>query len=192
LNQNVDDAGSHKSKNKSIVLKLLGVAVFMFGFGYALVPLYNVMCKQLGINGKTDLSVRYEPNTASIDKNRTITLELLANNNENLKWEFHPNIRKLKFHPGEMERISFYAKNKSDHTMTVQAIPSITPGVAAKYLKKTECFCFTQQTMKSQEEMDMPILFHIDPDLPKDIRTITLSYTLFDVTERFSKKRNKT
>ena len=162
----------------------------MFGFGYALVPLYNVMCKQLGINGKTAGKVVYDAASGYVDKQRVITLELLATNNDGLHWQFHPVQHKLRFHPGEQERIAFFAKNEDDHTMVVQAIPSVTPGEAARYLKKTECFCFTQQTLKSHESMQMPIVFHIDPDLPKHITTVTLSYTLFDVTERYKEKAN--
>lgn len=184
----MEQQAGHAKHKKTLVI-LLSITVFMFGFGYALVPLYNVMCKTLGINGKTGGAVSYQG--GYIDKNRTITIEFLANNNENLPWEFHPNTRKIKFHPGEMEHVSFYAKNNSQKAMTVQAIPSVTPGIAAKYLKKTECFCFTQQTLTSKETMDMPILFHIDPDLPKYVRTITLSYTLFDVTDRYRKTSKK-
>lgn len=178
-----------QAKHKKLLMILLGFTVFMFGFGYALVPLYNVMCKALGINGKTGGAVSYQ--AGYVDKNRTVTIEFLANNNENLPWAFYPKTRKIKFHPGEMEHVAFYAKNNSSKAMTVQAIPSVTPGIAAKYLKKTECFCFTQQTLQSKESMDMPILFHIDPDLPKNVRTITLSYTLFDVTGRYQGTSNK-
>ena len=171
-----------EKKNKRLLIKLLGVAVGMFGFGYALVPLYNVMCKAFGINGKTGGAVSGE--VTAIDKSRQITVQFIANNNEALPWQFHPNIKHIEFHPGEFAKVSYFAQNDSDHVMTVQAIPSVTPGLAAKYLKKTECFCFTQQTLKPHEKMDMPLLFHIDPELPNNIQTVTLSYTLFDVTHR--------
>lgn len=171
------------------LLAILGVIVIaMFGFGYALVPIYNVMCKQFGINGKTGGAVSYDPAVGYVDKDRTVTVQFLATNNEGLHWLFHPNVQKLKFHPGEQQRLQYFARNEDDHTMIVQAIPSVTPGIAAQYLKKTECFCFTQQTLKSHQQMNMPIVFHIDPSLPKSITTITLSYTLFDVTERVKKR----
>jgi len=93
-------------------------------------------------------------------------------------------IKKIKIHPGEVAKLAFYAENQSDHRMTVQAIPSVTPGIAAKYVKKTECFCFTQQTLNAHEGMNMPLLFHLDRDLPSTVKTLTLSYTLFDVTDR--------
>lgn len=172
------------TKNKKILRILSFIVLFMFGFGYALVPLYNVMCKQLGINGKTGGAVNYDASHAYIDNSRLVTVEFVTNNNETLSWKFHPNITKIKMHPGEMKRVTFYAENVTDHKMVVQAIPSVAPGIAAKYLKKTECFCFTQQTLGSHMHANMPVLFHLDPELPKDIPTVTLSYTLFDVTDR--------
>jgi cytochrome c oxidase assembly protein subunit 11 len=180
--QTLSSDDERRLKNRRLLVKLIFIILGMFAFSYALVPLYNVMCKALGVNGKTGGSTQY--NYVKIDKDRTITIEFIASNNDYLPWAFHPNLKKLRFHPGELKRVSFFAENDSDHEMTVQAIPSVTPGIAAKYLKKTECFCFTQQTLKQHEKMDMPILFHIDPALPKYIHTITLSYTLFDVTGR--------
>lgn len=154
----------------------------MFGFGFALVPLYNVMCKQLGINGKTSGQVAYHAQT--VDKNRNLTVEFVTTMNEDLHWDFHPINRKVRLHPGELKRVAFYAENKTDKTMVVQAIPSVSPSLAAKYLKKTECFCFARQSLKPHEHMEMPVLFHMDTELPKEISTVTLSYTLFDVTAR--------
>ena len=177
-----------QAPKRRLLTLLAAIVVGMFAFGYALVPLYNVLCKQFGINGKTSGQVVYDEKKGYIDESRVVTIEFLATNNENLPWDFHPNKGKLRFHPGESERVAYFAKNNTDHTMIVQAIPSVTPGIAAQYLKKTECFCFTQQSLKSHEQMDMPIVFHIDPDLPKEIKTITLSYTLFDVTDRLMKK----
>lgn len=174
------DNKQKNSSNKKLV-KWLGVFVIgMFGFGYALVPMYNVLCKSLGINGKT--SNETASNSNSIDTSRTITVQFVSTRNADIPWEFKPGIQSIKMHPGENKRITYHAHNLTDKTMTVQAIPSVTPGLTAKYLKKTECFCFTQQTMKGHEEMDWPLLFHIDKDIPKRYRTLTLSYTLFDVT----------
>jgi cytochrome c oxidase assembly protein subunit 11 len=171
-----------RRSSKRLLVKLMVLVLGMFGFGYALVPMYNVLCKQLGINGKTGGAETYDAKTAAIDESRTVTIEFIATNNEQMPWEFRPNQRKLKIHPGEMRQVSFFAENTTNNTMTVQAIPSVTPGIAANYLKKTECFCFKQQTFAAHQKMDMPILFHIDPALPKSIHTITLSYTLFDLT----------
>lgn len=171
--------------NKRLVTLLVVIVIGMFAFGFALVPIYNSLCQALGINGKTNAtSIAYDADNAVIDKSRTITVEFIATNSGGVPWSFHPNTKKLKVHPGEIAKLSFYAENKSDHAMSVQAIPSVTPGIAAKYLKKTECFCFTQQTLNGHEAMDMPLLFHLDKALPSNVRTITLSYTLFDVTGR--------
>ena len=115
---------------------------------------------------------------------REVVVEFVATNHGGVPWEFYPRVAKLKVHPGAITRLAFYAENKSDHSMTVQAIPSVTPGIAAKYLKKTECFCFTRQTLNAHEAMDMPLLFHLDNDLPINIKTITLAYTLFDVSAK--------
>jgi cytochrome c oxidase assembly protein subunit 11 len=168
------------NNNKRLAIILVSVAIGMFGFGYALVPLYNALCKNLGLNGKT--SGESAAPVSAVDETRSITVQFLATNNANIPWKFRPNQKSVELHPGQNVRVSYYAKNESDKTMTVQAIPSVAPGLAAKHLKKTECFCFRQQTMDSQQAMDMPILFHLDRDLPKNIHTVTLSYTLFDVT----------
>ncbi len=172
-------------KNKRLVKILILIVFGMFGFGFALVPLYNTFCNVLGINGKT-AKVAQSASTA-VDKNREVTMEFIANNASAVPWKFRPSVVRVTLHPGEMKRISYYAENYSDHQMVVQAIPSVSPGIAAKYLRKTECFCFTQQTLKSHEAMNMPLLFHLDPALPKEVKTVTLSYTLYDVTKRFKK-----
>lgn len=172
---------AQKNPNKRLFFILLAVVVGMFGFGFALIPVYNVMCKQLGINGKTENKSIAAIKT--IDKSRTITIEFVANANAQLPWDFYPLTTEVKLHPGENVLINFYAKNNSPDRMTVQAIPSVAPGLAANYLKKTECFCFTQQTFGGREGRKMPVLFHIDPDLPKNIHEITLSYTMFDTAK---------
>lgn len=170
------------NKHVQLAIFLSLIALSMFSFGYALVPLYNVLCKNLGFNGKPLNKATAPTQRIEIDTTRTITIQFLTTNNKNIPWDFYPQITTLHIHPGQNTRVMFYAKNKSDHTMTVQAIPSVTPGRAAAYLKKTECFCFAQQTLKSQSELTMPLLFHIDRELPPTIHTVTLSYTLFDVT----------
>ena len=168
-----------------LVVTLTVIVLGMFAFGFALVPIYNSLCQTLGINGKTNnKAIAYDAQNAIIDLNRTIMVEFVATKNGSVPWAFYPKTHKLAVHPGEIARLAFYAENKTNHRMTVQAIPSVTPGIAAKYLKKTECFCFTQQTLNGHEAMDMPLLFHLDADLPANVKTITLAYTLFDVTDR--------
>ncbi len=167
-----------------LVVVLAAIVLGMFGFGFALVPIYNSLCKTLGINGKTNaVAIPYDVSTAKIAK-REVLVEFVATNNAGVPWTFYPKTRKLKVHPGEIAKLEFYAENTTNHSMTVQAIPSVTPGIAAKYLKKTECFCFTQQTLNGHEAMDMPLLFHLDTNLPTNVKTITLAYTLFDVTAK--------
>jgi len=183
MNQVVEKQSSHKS----LVMKLSLMAVFMLGFGFAMVPLYNVLCSALGLNGKTGGAVPLAVQT--VDKSRTITIEFFTTTNDKLPWKFYPIVRELKVHPGKNYRVAFYAENDTDKPMVIQAIPSVAPGYAAKYLKKTECFCFEQQHFKAHESMKMPLLFHIDRDLPKNIRRMTLSYTLFDAG-KFVKKRS--
>lgn len=170
------------TKQQKIISSLVVLVIIMFFFSYALVPIYNVMCKVLGIGGKTNPNA--VANTSVIDKSRTVTVHFLATNNANLPWEFWPNIKKVDLHPGQSIRVSYHAKNLTDHTMTVQAIPSVTPGLAASHLKKTECFCFRQQTLKAKASMDMPIVFHLDNTLPKNMHEVTLSYTLFEATQK--------
>ncbi|QDQ40052.1 cytochrome c oxidase assembly protein [Legionella geestiana] len=173
------------ARHDRLLLKLAVLVIGMFGFGFALVPIYNTLCKTLGINGKTGQQVALEAaHSVKMDAKRQVTVEFVATNNEGVQWTFYPETRKISVHPGEVARLSFYAENRTDHSMVVQAVPNVTPALAAKYLKKTECFCFTQQTLNGHEAMHMPLLFHLDPELPENIRTVTLSYTLFDVTHR--------
>ncbi len=172
-------------RKRKVPLLLTALALAMFGFGFLLVPIYNSLCQTLGINGKTNINaVAYDSSKATIAKDREVLVEFVATNNSGIPWDFYPKTPKLKTHPGEIARLDFYAENKTQRRMTVQAIPSVTPGIAAKYLKKTECFCFAQQTLDGHEGMNMPLLFHLDADLPAHIKTITLAYTLFDVTGR--------
>jgi cytochrome c oxidase assembly protein subunit 11 len=167
----------NKAKQQQKLLILLSLIVLgMFAFGFALVPIYNSLCKTLGINGKTNPeAIAYDVRNAKIATEREVLVEFVATNNSGVPWAFYPKTKKIKVHPGEIVKLAFYAENKTDHQMTVQAIPSVTPGIAAKYLKKTECFCFTQQTLKGHEAMNMPLLFHLDIALPENVKTVTLA-----------------
>ncbi|MDQ8038890.1 MAG: cytochrome c oxidase assembly protein [Rickettsiella sp.] len=169
-----------KWSNKKLLLILSFTTLGMFGFGFAMIPLYNTLCKNLGINGKTDKNSYVASD--SIDLSRSVRVEFMTSNNNYIPWDFYPRLHHIQLHPGENILIYFEAKNNSGKKMTVQAIPSVSPGIAAKHLKKTECFCFTQQTFTPGQQRAMPVLFHLDTKLPKDINTITLSYTLFDIT----------
>ncbi len=167
---------------------LFFAAVFMFGFGFALVPLYDVFCEVVGLNGKTNEEA-YQAVDVIVDENREVKIQFIAINNDSMTWRFGPNDKVMRVHPGALNSTSFFALNPKEHEMIAQAVPSVQPARAAQYFHKTECFCFNQQTLKGGEAVDMPLQFIIDQDLPKDIKTISLSYTLFDVTNGFGNKK---
>ncbi|MCK5889990.1 MAG: cytochrome c oxidase assembly protein [Methylococcales bacterium] len=176
-----------EQKNTKLVRNLVLVVIAMFGFGYALVPLYDVLCDAFGILGKTDTEAAAET-VYKIDTEREITLEFITSLNQSTPIAFGVESKKIKVHPGQYYTVNFFAENKTDKKMVARAIPSVTPGPAAKYLKKTECFCFTEQVFEPNQRKDMPVRFVIEPDLPAKYKTITLSYTFFDNTEKSVKK----
>lgn len=172
---------SNEQKNKKIVSRLILIVVGMFGFGFALIPLYDVFCDITGLNGKTnETAVIYAAD--GIDDSRTITVQFISRTAQGIPWQFEPMEREIKVHPGEMKFVKFYAKNESTRDIIGQAVPSVSPGLAAAYFQKIECFCFTQQPLKGGEEVEMGLQFYVDLELPQDISTLTLSYTLYDVT----------
>ncbi len=181
-NTNDDLKQEQARKNKKLLTVGLLFAVGMFGFGFAMVPLYNVLCKVVGLNGKTS-NVAALNESAYIDTSRTIEVIFVSQTNGDLAWDFKPLVEKITLHPGENRLVKFYAHNRAGKRMTVQAIPSVTPGYAAQYLQKTECFCFTQQTFEADQAEDMPMIFRLDSELPKEVNTVILSYTLFDATQ---------
>lgn len=164
--------------NKKIILISTTVAIFMFGFSFALAPLYNTFCKITGIPRLLTEKAYLE----KMDATRDITVQFTATNNKDLAWDFYPIQKNVIAHPGENIKIEFYAKNNSNHTMTVQAIPGIVPVLAISHFHKIQCFCFKQQTLKAGEALKMPVVFKIDKELPRDIHTITLAYSLFETS----------
>lgn len=171
-----------RQKNRRTVGKLAVVAVAMVGFGFALVPLYDLVCNVTGLNGKTGRLEKEQALATRQDNTRLITVEFDGNVNSDLPWEFRPEQRRMQLHPGEVGQAVYYARNMSDETITGQAVPSVVPSKAAKYFNKTECFCFSNQTFAGKEGRDMPLRFIIDPDLPKDVDKITLSYQFFKIS----------
>lgn len=165
-----------------LVKRLLLVVVAMFGFGFALVPIYDVMCQAFGINGKT--AGAYTQTLQPVDQNRRVKVQFLATNAADMVWQFGPASDQLEVHPGAVAEIVFSAHNPTDKPMTAQAIPSVAPSKAAAYFHKTECFCFTQQVLQPGESIEMPVRFIVDPELPGDVKHLTLAYTLFDITAR--------
>lgn len=168
--------------DRKLLAKLLLTVVGMFGFGFALVPLYDVFCDVTGLNGKTS-GQAYIPVEQLVDTSRTVTVQFVATNNASMPWEFKPDVFKVAVHPGEEVTTTFFARNPLARDMIAQAIPSVSPGKAAAYFHKTECFCFNKQPLAAGESADMPLKFIVDRDVPASVHTITLSYTLFDVTE---------
>ncbi|TXG95013.1 MAG: cytochrome c oxidase assembly protein [Rhodocyclaceae bacterium] len=170
---------------------LIGVAA-AFAFGFALVPLYDVLCAATGFNGKTEGSPKgvggfslggFGTGTAEppsrIDRSRTVTVEFTGTVMPGLPWDMRPLTFNLEIHPGEMQLVKYLVRNTSDRTITGQAIPSVSPGQAAQHFDKIECFCFSQQTLAPGESREMPLSFIVKPEIGKDIRHVTLSYSFF-------------
>jgi cytochrome c oxidase assembly protein subunit 11 len=173
------EAAERKAANTRVVRRLGIAVVAMFGFGFAMVPLYDVFCDITGINGKTGRIETEAALSQDVDESRLVTVEFLATVNSQLPWECKPMIRRIKVHPGEVTEVNYFARNKTDRMVAGQAIPSLAPGLAAKYFNKTECFCFSRQTLQPNESKEMPLRFVVDPQLPEEIRTVSLSYTFF-------------
>jgi cytochrome c oxidase assembly protein subunit 11 len=169
---------SHAQANQQTLVKLLVVAVAMFGFGYAMVPFYRAICDALGLNSvvKADAVANTQ-----VDASRFVTIQFDTNLRSNLPWRFTAVEKSVRIHPGALTQVTFEVRNQSDRPVTGQAIPSFGPQVAGRYFKKLDCFCFTQQTLAPGEVRRMPVAFMIERDLPQDVNTVTLSYTFFEV-----------
>jgi cytochrome c oxidase assembly protein subunit 11 len=167
--------------NGKMLGKLLVIAVLMFGFGYALIPLYKKICEITGVNILTvqDGTMGKAKANTQVDKSRLITVEFDANAQG--PWRFRPTVASLQVHPGEMAQVTYEVVNKQNRKMDAQAIPSYAPMESAQFFTKVECFCFKQQTLGPNEARQMPVTFYIDPKLPKNVKTIVLSYTFFEV-----------
>ena len=165
--------------NRRLIGRLALVVVAMFGFGYALVPIYRVFCDITGLNGKTGRLETAEALSREVDEHRLVTVEFTGSVNSGLPWRLEPVVKRIRVHPGQLTEVDFYAENLSAHERLGQAVPSVAPAEASKYFFKTECFCFTSQTLAGGEGRTMPVRFVIDARLPDHIRTLTLSYTFF-------------
>ncbi len=170
----------HGETNRRMLLRLSVIAVAMFGFGYALVPFYYAICQALGVN---DFIQADAPRNTQVDASRSITVEFDANVHD-APMHFRPVVRHLTVHPGQLTTVEYEIANVRGVPVTAQAIPSYGPSRAAEHFHKVECFCFTQQTLAAGETRRMPLVFVVDPALPKDVNTITLSYTFFEVAGR--------
>jgi cytochrome c oxidase assembly protein subunit 11 len=163
--------------------KLAVFALAMFGFGYALVPLYDVLCDVTGLNGKTGEITAESVSELVVDYDRTVTIQFDTNVNGALPWKFKAVDKKLVVHPGEVTEAVFVAVNTSAAEVTGQAVPSVAPAQASLFFNKTECFCFSRQTLAAHEQKEMVVRFVVEADLPKKISTLTLSYTFFVAQE---------
>lgn len=168
-----------RQANKRLALKLAAGAVVALAFGFALVPLYDVLCEATGLNGKTNAELTQPAATVKVDKTRWVTVQFTGTIMPGLGWEFHPQVANIRVHPGEITRVYYYAKNPTNQTIVGQAVPSITPGQAAQHFVKLDCFCFKQQALEAGAEKEMGLTFIINPALAKEVGTITLSYAFF-------------
>ncbi len=169
----------------TIKLTIAAVGMFVFAI-FVLPPLYDVFCEITGIGGKT--GGQYQAQQQAVDTERVVKVQFIATNNASMPWQFKPLQYEVRVHPGEPTSVEFYAKNATSRDMVAQAIPNISPTNAAAFFHKTECFCFNRQPLKAGEEANLGLVFIVDPELPAGVNTITLSYTLFDVTERAAKE----
>jgi len=171
---------------RRLVSKLSLLVLAMFGFGYLLVPLYNVFCEVTGLNGKTGRITAQQAVATPIDESRVVTVEFVTSVNAGFPWAFKPTVSRIDVHPGAETEVIFEAVNQSSDTIIGQAVPSVAPSEAARFFSKTECFCFTQQTLAGGESKRMPVRFVVNPRLPQNIQTLTLGYTFFRSTVQVS------
>lgn len=172
------------SDNRRMTVKLAVVAALMFGFGYALVPIYRAVCNALGINVLSVFErggpvARQVPANTQVDRSRTVTIEFDANSRG--PWDFKPALHSMQVHPGEVATVMYEFRNRQNRTMAAQAIASFAPMNSAAHFNKLECFCFNEYTLAPGESRHWPVVFYVDSKLPKDVTTITLSYTFFEV-----------
>ena len=186
--------------HRQLLIKLLAVIALSFAFGFALVPLYDALCLATGLNGKTagttravgigGLSKAATAPVSRIDSSRIVTVEFTSTVMPGLPWDMKPLISSLDLHPGELHQAMFRVHNRSDKPIVGQAIPSVSPGLAAQHFEKLDCFCFAQQTLAPGETRDMPVVFIVKPEIDRDIRTITLAYALFNTEDPKATAKN--
>lgn len=173
-----------QQRNKRLTLRLLGIALGAFAFGFALVPLYDVICDITGVGNPKDLRRASAPVTTSVDEDRWVTIEFVAELPSVGSWEFKPAVTELKVQPGRLYEVEYVAHNLTGKDTVAQAIPNVAPSKATGYFRKTECFCFLPQNFAKDETRNMPVRFVIDPALPKHVDRLTLSYVFYDNSTR--------
>ncbi len=173
---------SQVNANARTVRKLVLIALGMFAFGWALIPLYDLFCEITGLGGDPGGQYAYDPAEQRVDRSRLVKVNFVTNTNAGMAWEFWSEKGGMRVHPGELNEAVFYVKNTTDRRMVGQAVPSVVPATAADYFHKTECFCFNSQMLEPGQEMAMPMRFFVDSSLPNNVQSISLSYALFDIT----------
>ena len=166
--------------NQRLAWKLVLVSVFFAGFGFALVPLYDVICRLTGFNGRTNAVAAVQDKNTQVDVNRWVTVEFLSHTMPGVDLDLVPEQFSMRVHPGEMVHTNYVVKNRAQQVFVGQAVPSVTPAIAAPYFQKIECFCFSQQTLQAGETRTMPVVFVVNPEMDRDLGTVTLSYTFFE------------
>jgi cytochrome c oxidase assembly protein subunit 11 len=174
--------------NARLVWRMVIIAMLMFGLGFAIAPYYDAVCNYFGISGRVKEASAEQ--AFQVDDSREITLEFVTVVNGEMPLRFRAETSKLKIHPGQYYTVNFYAENTSDKKVVGRAIPSISPAWSSSYLKKVECFCFSEQVFESHKERKMPVRFVVDPGLQADTKEMTLSYTFFDITEKTQTIKN--
>ena len=173
-------------RDKRIILRLVVLTMVMFGFGYAMVPLYDTICIAFGLNGKTGITDNESAAAGGVDENRWITVQFTSHTATGLPWEFQPVTRTVKVRPGAVTDAVYVARNKSSYPFFGRASYSVAPAIAAVHFKKTECFCFTNQLLNGGERREMPVRFVVERAIPEDVATITLSYSFFNAEKYLS------
>ena len=171
-----------QKQNRRLTRSLWWFVLGSFAFGWALVPLYDVLCSVTGYGSKKELLTAAHA-ADRIDMNRLVTVEFMSSMPTVGSWDFGPEQREIKVHPGQLYQATFHAKNLVSQPVTAQAVPSISPNEATQYFRKTECFCFTQQHFEANQERELIVRFFVDPALPTNIDRVTLAYAMFDVPQ---------
>lgn len=170
-----------KHANRRLTVKLLLMVAAATTFAFALVPFYDLLCRATGLNGKTG-STAQVAHAANIDTTRWVTVEFTSTLMPGMSWEFRPAQTRVRVHPGEITKVSYLAKNPTNQALVGQAVPSVSPGWAAQHFNKIACFCFQRQMLNPGEEKEMPLVFFISPELPANVRELSLSYALFPIS----------
>ena len=176
-------------ESKKTIRNLSLLVVGMFGFGFLLVPIYDVFCEITGLNGKIEGPSTLSPEVIQEANKRDMLIQFVTHNNESMPWIFKSEASQVKIRTGVQQSVLFVFENTTDKDMVGQVIPSVSPGRGAEYFHKTECFCFEQQKLLAGERVELPVIFIIDPNIPLDIGSLSLGYTLFDITDQFSENQ---